>query len=493
MGVNNYLCKQIAYCLYSLTLIISKKHVYNNYFMRKILILLSMAILSVTSSHAKTLHELQQEFVDLKFGLFIHFGMGTYLNEDWADPDRSPLLFNPTRLDCNQWATAAHDAGMTFGCISVKHHNGFCMWNTSTTDYSVMNSGISRDVLKEFAEAMRSHDMKIMYHFSILDLHEKILPNHIKASDIDFIKAQLRELLTNYGDVTALMIDGWDAPWGRISYDDISFEEIYNYVKSIQPDCLVMDLNGAKYPGDALFYSDIKTYEQGAGQHIDGANAWLPSMACDHLQPTWFWKDWFPTHDLPSAESMVNNNIVPKNQAGCTFIMNVAPNRDGLFDDNALQRLKEIGGMWHNDHKGTTISDAPAPIISTNIAKHKHATGSWSNDSEIHDLANDDNFGSNWKSNHAVDKPWLMIDLDGNHQFNTIVISLSNDYNIKSYALDYRNGDTWTEIFDGQAPTTRKVKIHRFEPVSGDAVRLRITETDGNVAIAELGVYNEKR
>lgn len=441
----------------------------------------------------KSLHELQQEFVDLKFGLFIHFGMGTYLDEDWADPDVPAIRFNPTRLDCNQWADEAEKAGMTFGCISVKHHNGFCMWNTSTTPYSVMNSGIKRDVLKEFTDAMHSRGMKVMYHFSILDLHEKILPNHInKEKDTEFIKAQLRELLTGYGPVTALMIDGWDAPWARISYDDISFEEIYRYVKSIQPDCLVMDLNGAKYPGDALFYSDLKTYEQGAGQRIDGSRAWLPSMACDHLQPTWFWKSWFPTLDLPSAESMVNDNIKPKNEAGCTFIMNVAPNRDGLLDDNAVGRLHEIGEIWKNDRIGATLAESPAPVISTNIAKHRHATGSWSNDSEIHDFANDDNFGSCWKSNRAVESPWIMIDLGTPQQFNAVTITDNSNRTLAAYSIDYRDNGEWHEIFNGESPTPRQVKIHRFDTVNGDAVRLRIHRSTGDVAIAEIGVYNEK-
>ena len=95
------------------------------------------------------------------------------------------------------------------------------------------------------------------------------------------IKEQLRELLTNYGEITALIIDGWDAPWSRISYDDVPFEDIYRLVKSIQPNCLVMDLNAAKYPAEALFYTDIKSYEQGAGQHISkDTTVCLPCLAC---------------------------------------------------------------------------------------------------------------------------------------------------------------------------------------------------------------------
>ena len=182
--------------------------------LKKILPILLMTLMAPMSMSAtKSLHELQQEFVDLKFGLFVHFGMGTFQEEDWADPDQPISTFNPTKLDCRQWADAARSANMNFGCMSVKHHCGFCMWNTATTDYNAANSGIHRDVVKEFVDAMRERGMKVMFHFSILDMHEKILPNNIKPYHTDFIKNQLRELLTNYGPITALMIDGWDAPW----------------------------------------------------------------------------------------------------------------------------------------------------------------------------------------------------------------------------------------------------------------------------------------
>ena len=461
--------------------------------MKKLLSLLLVTAVAFMSASARPLHELQQEFVDLKFGLFVHFGMGTYLDEDWADPDRPASLFNPVALDCRQWADGAASAGMSFGCISVKHHNGFCMWNTATTPYSVMNSGAGRDVLREFTDAMRERGMKVMFHFSVLDLHRKILPRHIdREADTAYLKAQLRELLTGYGPVTALMIDGWDAPWARISYDDIPFDEIYDFIKSIQPDCLVMDLNGAKYPGDALFYSDLKTYEQGAGQHIDGAKAWLPSMACDHMQPTWFWKTSFPGMELPSAESVVRDNILPKNEAGCTFILNVAPNRDGLFDDNAMQRLAEIGRLWKNDGKRVEIAEAPAPVITTNLAKHRHATGSWSWDCLIHDFANDDDFTSYWESQKTVAEPWLLIELDGEQEFNAVAITDNPDCTLRSYVIECRKDGRWQELFNGDSPTPRQVKIHRFErPYSGDAVRLRVLGSSGKGAIAELGVYRE--
>lgn len=456
-----------------------------------VLVLMLLAPLSLNAS--KSLHELQQEFVDLKFGLFVHFGMGTYHGEDWADPDKPILDFNPQKLDCRQWVDAAREANMNFGCMSVKHHCGFCMWNTATTDYNACKSGAGRDVVKEFTDALREKGMKVMFHFSILDMHEKILPNNIKPYHTDFIKAQLRELLTNYGPVTALMIDGWDAPWSRLSYEDISFEDIYNFCKSIQPECLVMDLNGAKYPSEALFYSDLKTYEQGAGQKIEKDRSFLPSMACYPLQRTWFWKEDMPQSATKSPEEMVNDNLKPMNDACCTFILNVAPNRDGLFDRNAVDALRQIGKLWKDDGKQHAVAETGAPIISTNLAKHKATIGSWSYDMNQHDLATDDNFSSSWVAHPSVKEPWIQVELGDVYPVNAVVLTDRDDNAIKAYKIECRNNGEWITVYQGPATTDKRVKINRFESTLADAVKMTVTDAQGNVQIRELGVYNEKR
>ena len=291
----------------------------------------------------KMLKELQQEFVDLKFGMFIHFNIPTFCNQDWPDPDTSVKVFNPQKLDCDQWAKAAKSAKMRYGCLTTKHHSGFCIWDTKSTTYNVMNSPLKRDVVKEYVEAFRKQGLKTMLYYSILDTHHKIRPGFITSEKVEMIKVQLTELLTNYGEITALIIDGWDAPWSRISYEDVPFEEIYRLVKRLQPNCLVMDLNSAKYPADALFYTDIKSYEQNAGQRISKESNHLPAMSCLPIQASWFWKSSFPNDHLKSAAVLVNDNIIPQNKAYCNFMLNVAPNSDGLIDDNALDALNEIG------------------------------------------------------------------------------------------------------------------------------------------------------
>ena len=504
----------------------------------------AQAVMTASSSAATEepmpLDALQRRFTDLRFGMFIHFNMPTFVNEDWPDPDASPDLFNPVKLDCSQWAKAAKSAGMTYGCLTTKHHSGFCIWDTETTDYSVMSSPLQRDVVKEFADAFRAEGLDVMLYFSILDTHAHLRPGWITPEHKELVKNQLRELLTNYGKITALIIDGWDAPWSRISYDEIPFEEIYSLIKSLQPECLVMDLNAAKYPTDALFYTDIKSYEQGAGQKIDKDSNALPALSCYPIQKNWFWKTTFPTAPLKDVDILVNENIVPMGKAHCNFILNVAPNRDGLMDDNALKALKQIGRTWEKAEPGAAakaalaidpgyraddsrFSECAAPVTASNLAKHRRADSSWSWDMEISEFACDDDFESAWVANAlAPGNPHLEIYLNKELPFNQIVMTEETGSEIRSYRIDRRRNGVWTEMFnvdadkesasvnasatglDCRVKKSGRVTIMDFGEVYGDAVRITVTASrktsapDGvyksgsTVAISELGVYRSR-
>ena len=463
--------------------------------MKANLFLFALLFSGFLSAFAQTriLTELQQDFVDLRFGMFIHYNIPTYTPEDWPDPDISPSVFNPSDLDCSQWAKAAKSANMTYGCLTTKHHSGFCIWDTKTTDYNVMNSPYAKDVVKEYADAFRKEGLKVMLYYSILDTHHRLRPNKITPEHTDLIKSQLIELLTNYGEITALIIDGWDAPWSRISYDEVPFEDIYFLVKSLQPNCLVMDLNAAKYPAEALFYTDIKSYEQGAGQHISKDENTLPALSCFPLQGSWFWKESFPVDALKSVDDIVNQNIIPLNKAHCNFILNVAPNRAGKMDDNALAVLKEIGKLWKHEGPLPKIEADHKPIISSNIAIDKPIESSWSYDGSIMDYANDDNFHSSWISHPLVKEPFLEVTLGVQAQpFNMITITEgTGNSQIKKYRIEYYLNNVWHSLYEGTQGG--KVKIHRFDGVWGNKVRLVIEQFSDAPRIAEIAVYNERK
>ena len=254
-----------------------------------------------------------------------------------------------------------------------------------------------------------------------------------------------------------------------------------------------MDLNAAKYPREALFYTDIKSYEQGAGQKISTSENELPALACLPLQENWFWKPKFPTDKMKSAKEMVKDNIDPYGLAHCNFILNVAPNRDGLMDDNALKELKEIGKLYTKRGHVADVKAAEAPIISRNIAKAQPSTSSYSDDYNIMDFANDDNFKTCWTSSPTVQTPWYAVELGHEQPFNMVVITDRDNDRLQNYVIEYRANGTWHKAFEGNAPSASRVKIHRFDTVWGDAVRLTVNSSKRLTSIAEFGVFNEKR
>lgn len=457
-----------------------------------ILAMMIMFVMGMESASVKSLHQLQQEFIDRRFGMFIHFNMPTFYDQDWPDPDAPVTVFNPTRLDCRGWAKAAREAGMSYGCLTSKHHSGFCIWDTKTTDYNVMNSPLHRDVVKEYADAFRAEGLEVYLYYSILDTHHRLRPHMITPAHTQMIKDQLTELLTHYGKIAAIIIDGWDAPWSRISYDEVPFEEIYLHIKALQPECLVMDLNAAKYPREALFYTDIKSYEQGAGQHISTQQNRLPALACLPLQSSWFWKSSFPTDKLKDPEELVKQMIEPYGDAYCTFILNVAPNREGRIDDNALAALRKIGLLWTRRGHVANLPEAPSPIISSNLAKNRPSEGTWSDDYAIYDFANDDDFGSCWNSNREVMTPWWSVTLESEKPFNMVVITDRTDNRLQRYRIEYLGSKGWKTLFEGPSPCRERVKIHRFPTVWGSQIRLTVLESRERTSIAEVGVYFER-
>ena len=462
--------------------------------MKKYLLLIACLFTAYfCNAQTKPLLQLQEDFVNQKFGMFIHFNIPTYLNDDWADPDASPKIFNPKKLDCTQWAKAAKQANMTYGCLTTKHHSGFCIWDTKTTDYSVMSSPSTRDVVKEYADAFRKEGLDVMLYYSILDTHHKLRPGFITSEHVVMIKEQLTELLTNYGPIRAIIIDGWDAPWSRISYNDIPFEDIYHFIKSLQPNCLVMDLNAAKYPTQALFYTDIKSYEQGAGQHIEKDVNILPALSCLPLNSSWFWKKDFPHSPVKDIKELIFENLIPQNAAYCNFILNVAPNRDGLIDENAVKALKEIGKLWNDNGQRIELPIAEAPITASNLAKGKPTNASWGTGMHIMDLINDDDFKTGWYSNPTVKDPWVEIELDrAETPFNMVVITqMDNKNKIDEYIIEYLHNNKWETAFSGK--NSDIIKINRFDQVRGNKVRVRLKSFSHMPSIAELGVYNERR
>lgn len=435
--------------------------------------------------------QLQQDFVDLRFGMFLHFNMATFQDREWGNPSDDPSVFNPAHLDTDQWAEAAKSAGMTYGCLTTKHHDGFCIWPTK--------SGVahaSMDVVKAYVESFRKAGLQVALYYSILDMRNDVRHFNITPAKIQLIKDQLTELLTNYGEINHLIIDGWDAPWSRITYEEIPFHEIYALIKSLQPNCLVSDLNASEYPSGGLYYSDVKAYEQNAGQTVPEESD-LPAYSCVTLTDGWFWKQADKDAELKSVRQVVDEWLVPLNRRHCNLILNAAPNRGGRLAPNVVRRLEEIGKAWKREQLSRGIG--PNVVITTsNLATGKVIHASSYPDTVGPDQANDGSFGSTWRPDNTHEPAWLEVDLGVETAFNTLVlvepVGRWNDYResrIKNWRWQERRGSSWVDIAEGDK--SKPVEARRIDRTQARFVRVTFDHAspDREAHIAEVGIYNE--
>ncbi len=280
----------------------------------------------VTPRRELPLLELQQRFVDLRFGMFVHFNMATFQDREWGDPTSSPDLFHPTALDTDQWATAALSANMTWGCLTTRHHDGFCIWPTRTAAASVGQTPYSIDVVRAYVDSFRRAGLRVGLYYSILSLRDDIRHFNVTPAKVQLIKDQLTELFTGYGEVDILITDGWDAPWSRITYEEVPFHEIYEHIKNLQPNCLICDLNASQYPSGGLYYSDVKVFEQNAGQKVP-ENIDVPALSCVTLTDKWFWKQQDANGRLKPVKTVVDEWLEPLNRRHLSPFMPVATPR----------------------------------------------------------------------------------------------------------------------------------------------------------------------
>ena len=303
-----------------------------------------------------SLTELQKHFINLRLGTFIHFNSATVqFNhgdiQDWEydhENNGAPRLYpfdekdwNPVNLDCAQWAAIAKSADCRFSALTTKHHEGFALWPTAYSDHCVKNATDKTDVVAAYLKAFREAGIEAGLYFSVLDLTAGIGRKSCTPEQKALIKGQISELLTRYGKIPFLILDGWNAFWGGPTYDMLPFEEIDNLVKSLQPDCLLMNIG---YTAD-IKGTDILFFENAAGQEIEETFSG-PGISCNKLTRTWFWRHDDPQTPVTSA-SWALEKMNKYFSMNTNFVINLSPNPSGKVDDNLAAEFAEIGKKVH--------------------------------------------------------------------------------------------------------------------------------------------------
>jgi len=206
-----------------------------------------------------------KNMLDAKWGMFLHFSLGTFSNQGWTKGITDPAFFNPKQVNTDQWCRVAKDAGMGYIILVAKHHDGFCLWNTKTTTFNSTNSGVKKDVIAELRKSCDKFGIKLCLYFSEGDW---TWPD---SKNAEMKKAQLTELLTQYGEISLIWLDvaQWD---GGLDHRDT--EAI---IKKLQPNCFV-GVNHGRPVGD------LQSREMGTPIPLEKVTiAPLPENAVDSL------------------------------------------------------------------------------------------------------------------------------------------------------------------------------------------------------------------
>ncbi len=361
---------------------------------RILLVVISSIALSLTGVAQKNfLNESKPEkdkrmqwWRDARFGMFIHWGLyavpagewkGATNHAEWirttaqiplGEYDQFVPQFNSVNFNAEAWVQMAKDAGMKYITITSKHHDGFCLWDSKETDFDIMSTPFKRDVLKELAEACRKiGGIKLCFYHSIMDWHH---PDYNERRDweknrpldgtdrkkyITYMKNQLKELVTNYGDIGVIWFDGeWENFW---THED--GKELYNYVRSLKPGIIVNNrvdkgrssMAGMTTEGD--YAGDFGTPEQEIPETGFPGVDW---ESCMTMNNNWGYNK--ADKQYKSSKDLIQN-LVDIASKGGNFLLNIGPKADGSFPQESIDRLKAIGAWMKINGEsihGTTAS-----------------------------------------------------------------------------------------------------------------------------------------
>ncbi len=293
----------------------------------------------------------QLSWQDLELGMFCHFGMNTFCNREWGDGTDSPNKFNPQSLDAKQWVSIAKEAGFKYFILTAKHHDGFCLWQTNTTDYSVKSSPWKDgkgDVVAECARACEELDMPFGIYLSPWDRHALCYED--KEAYDDFYCDQLTELLTQYGPMVEVWFDGAGSE-GR-EYD---WRRIIDLVRKYQPKAMIFNMGAptirwvgnedgvAPYPcWNTATEARQSMFTQDTTKWLPDTPLWLPAE-CDVpiRKGSWFWHP----DDEDSIRSLDELMDIYYRSVGhgTNLLLNVAPDDRGLIPEADRKRVLEFG------------------------------------------------------------------------------------------------------------------------------------------------------
>jgi alpha-L-fucosidase len=417
---------------------------------------------------------------ELEMHAFLHFGLNTFTDKEWGEGDEDPAVFNPTAFDADAIVLGLKAGGLRGVILTAKHHDGFCLWPTATTEYSVKHSpwrGGKGDVVREISEAARRHGLRFGIYLSPWDRNNA---QYGASGYLAIYRSQLRELLTNYGPIYEVFHDGANGGSGyyggaretrridkRTYYD---WPRTWEMVRALQPGAVIFsDIgpdvrwigNESGIAGDPCWATyapvaedggpaavgDVRTKDAATG-HRNAPN-WIPAECDVSIRPGWFFHA--RENSRVKTPAQLLDLYFQSVGRGANLLLNVPPDRRGLINEADLASLAAFGRIVRETFSRNLAAGArlarPEPMERI-IELHRPA---------------------------AFDVVRLREDIRLGQR-------------VDAFAIDAWQDGAWSPIAEGSSIGPRRV-IRLNGPLSTTRVRLRITQAAAIPVLAEFGLY----
>jgi alpha-L-fucosidase len=446
----------------------------------------------------------QVDWHEMEFYAFVHFSLNTFTNKEWGYGDESPELFNPTNLDLRQWARIVKQSGMKGIILVAKHHDGFCLWPSAYTERSVKNSPWKNgkgDLVKELAAACKEYDLKLGLYLSPWDRNHS---EYGKPEYITYFRNQLKELLTNYGDVFEMWFDGangGDGYYGGAnetrkinSLEYYNWDETYKLIYETAPKTLVWGVgpSEARWIGNEegragkTNWSLLRQKDELAGKvnytefvsgHEDGEK-WVPGEADVSIRPGWFYHAVEDDKVRPLDEMVdIFYESIGRN---ANLLLNLPVDRRGLVNENDEARLKELVATLKSDFKTEVLAGTKVSASNVRGNNAKFAAGNVS----------DRNKATYWATDDNIKTASIEFDFSKPTAINRLLLQeyIKLGQRVKAFSVEAKVDGQWKTI--ATETTIGYKRILRFDRVQASALKINITDSKASIVISNIQAYN---
>lgn len=445
--------------------------------------------------------ERQLAWHEMEYYMFVHFTVNTFTDKEWGYGDESPEVFNPTELDCRQWARVAKEAGMKGIIITAKHHDGFCLWPSKYTDHSVKNSPWRNgkgDVLKELRKACDEYGLKMGIYLSPWDRNSSV---YATPEYIQYYRNQLTELLTNYGDIFEIWFDGangGDGYYGgareKRRIDNSTYYDWPNtieIVRKLQPNAVIFSDAGpdVRWVGNESGLGSMTNwcllnrdgmypggpFENILGEGQEDGKYWVPAEVDVSIRPGWFWHQ--KEDSLVKSPEKLLEIFYTSIGRNSNLLLNVPPDKRGLINERDIESLMGFKQLLEKE-------------FANELARGKKVTASDSRGRRYSPAnVNDGNPDTYWATNDGVTSAELVIDLGEETEVNRILLQeyIRLGQRVQEFSVEAFSGNRWIPLIEG---TTIGYKvIRKFPSVMASKIKVNILKSKACPVISNIELY----